>query len=442
MTKTKLLAGSIFALVACAAAARTLPMLRGADAYGDWRADSPGLMRLITPADLPAPYASRSAATGVSVVPAPAGASLKLPPGFSAEPALKGLEGPRVVRAAPNGDIFLTESEGGRVRALRFEPGKAAPVQNEVFAGGLDRPFGVAFYPPGPNPTHVYVATQNQLLRYPYKSGELKPAGPAEKLARLPAAGAGHWTRDVAVSSDGATIYVSIGSKSNVAEGQHPFSRAETEALEKAQGIGASVEPGRALVAAFDPDGGNRRVFATGLRNCVGLAIQPGSGDPWCVVNERDMLGDNLPPDYATHVTQGAFYGWPWYYIGANQDPRHKNERPDLKDRITTPDVLIQPHSAPLGIVFYEGGQFPADYKGDAFVALHGSWNRAKRTGYKIVRLRFEAGKPTGEYQDFVTGFVLDDDKVSGASRGGGRRRRRLAAVHRGRERDAVAGEL
>ncbi len=212
------------------------------------------------------------------MVPAPAGASLKLPPGFSAEPALKGLEGPRVVRAAPNGDIFLTESEGGRVRALRFEPGKAAPVQNEVFAGGLDRPFGVAFYPPGPNPTHVYVATQNQLLRYPYKSGELKPAGPAEKLARLPAAGAGHWTRDVAVSSDGATIYVSIGSKSNVAEGQHPFSRAETEALEKAQGIGASVEPGRALVAAFDPDGGNRRVFATGLRNCVGPRHPAGLG--------------------------------------------------------------------------------------------------------------------------------------------------------------------
>ena len=156
------------------------------------------------------------------------------------------------------------------------------------------------------------------------------------------------------------------------------------------------------------------RVFATGLRNCSGLTVQPSSGALWCAVNERDVLGDDLPPDYATRVREGQFYGWPWYYIGAHEDPRRKGERPDLAGKIALPDVLIQPHSAPLGITFYEGGQFPAAYKGDAFVALHGSWNRAKRTGYKVARLLFKNGEPTGEYEDFLTGFVVDDADVWG----------------------------
>ncbi len=210
------------------------------------------------------------------------------------------------------------------------------------------------------------------------------------------------------------TLYVAIGSRTNVAEGKTPPPRAEAEALEKAEGLGASAEPGRALVAAFDPEGKNRRVFASGLRNCSGVTIRPGSDELWCAVNERDMLGDNLPPDYATRVVPGAFYGWPWYYIGAHEDPRHKGERPDLADKTVTPDVLIQPHSAPLGISFYEGSQFPAEFRGDAFVALHGSWNRSKLAGYKIIRLRFSDGKPTGVYEDFVTGFVIDDSKVWG----------------------------
>jgi len=168
-------------------------------------------------------------------------------------------------------------------------------------------------------------------------------------------------------------------------------------------------------VLSYDPDGKNEKIVATGLRNCAGIAIQPATGLPWCVVNERDELGDNTPFEYATAVKDGAFYGWPWYYIGSNEDPRHKGARPDLKAKVTIPDVLMQAHSAPLQIVFYDGKDFPADYNGSAFVALHGSWNRAQRTGYKVVRLLFDsAGKPTGEYEDFMTGFVISDTQVWG----------------------------
>ena len=165
---------------------------------------------------------------------------------------------------------------------------------------------------------------------------------------------------------------------------------------------------------AFDPDGKNGRIVATGLRNCSGMAVQPATGTLWCVVNERDALGDNVPFEYATTVRQGAFYGWPWYYIGDNEDPRHKGERPDLAGKATIPDVLMQAHSAPLNIAFYTGKNFPAEYQGDAFVTLHGSWNRGNRTGYKVVRLLFKDGKPTGEYEDFMTGLVTSGGDVWG----------------------------
>ena len=218
----------------------------------------------------------------------------------------------------------------GRARpraALRAGPDRAGPRGGRR-APGVDRPYGVAFYPPGPNPRYVYVATHEFVLRYPYQSGEFKPSGAAETIARLPA-GAGHWTRDLAFLPDGATLYVAIGSQTNDAEGKRPPPRAEAEALEKTEGLGLSAEPGRALVAAFDPEGKNRRVYASGLRNCSGVTIRPGSDELWCVVNERDMLGDNLPPDHAMRIVPGAFYGWPWYYIGTDEDPRHKGERPD-----------------------------------------------------------------------------------------------------------------
>ncbi len=417
MTKTVTILGA--SLLACAGALAepepaAAPATQNAPVtYGDWRLDAPGVQHKITVPDLPAPFASEPKASGSEKAPRPEGAELRTPPGFKAEIIASGLNGPRVIRFAPNGDLFLSESTGGRVRVLRFAPGQTEPVRNEVFAAGLERPYGVAFYPPGPSPRYVYVATNGSVLRYPYQSGEFKPSGPAETIARLPV-GSGHWTRDLAFSPDGATLYVAIGSRTNDAEGKTPPPRAEAEALEKAEGLGASAETGRALVAAFDPEGKGRRVFASGLRNCSGVTIRPGSDELWCVVNERDMLGDDLPPDYATRVVPGAFYGWPWYYIGAHEDPHHKGERPDLAEKTATPDVLIQPHSAPLGIAFYEGAQFLPEFRGDAFVALHGSWNRAKRTGYKIIRLRFKDGKPTGVYEDFITGFVIDDTRVWG----------------------------
>jgi glucose/arabinose dehydrogenase len=401
--------------VGLSVAAGEAPLLTGAAAYGDWRADAPGVRRKIIPADMPAPMASLPVANPTRVVQRTDGALLKAPPGFSVSLFAKGLVEPRVVRVAPNGDIFVAESRAGRVRVFRAKDGAETAETSQVFASGLSRPFGIGFYPPGPNPAYVYVATSDSVARYPYHSGDLTAAGPAETIAALPRGGY-HWTRDLVFSPDGKTMYASVGSASNVAEEVDPLRGPELKRFADAHPSGAmwGEEEERADVLAFDPEGHNRRIYATGLRNCSGETIQPETGALWCATNERDLLGDDLPPDYATSVTDGAFYGWPWYYIGDHQDPRWPNERPDLAGRITIPDVLLQPHSAPLGIVFYEGAQFPVEYEGDAFVALHGSWNRAKRTGYKVVRLTFKDGKPTGEYDDFLVGFVLNDASVWG----------------------------
>jgi glucose/arabinose dehydrogenase len=297
------------------------------------------------------------------------------------------------------------------VRVFRSGGAGAGPAQGEIFADGLQRPYGIAFYPSGENPRFVYVASPDSVVRFPYRSGEMKASGPAEKIASLPSGG-GHWTRDLAFSPDDKTLFVSVGSGSNVDEG---VPRADQASIAEAP-VGASFgdEQRRADVLALDPEGKNERVYATGIRNCSGLAVQPGTGTLWCAVNERDGLGDDLPPDYATHVAANAFYGWPWYYLGDHQDPRHKDERTDLANRITTPDVLIQAHSAPLGLAFYAADQFPPEYRGDAFLTLHGSWNRSKRTGYKVVRLLMKDGKPTGVYEDFLVGFVEDDNSVWG----------------------------
>jgi glucose/arabinose dehydrogenase len=325
------------------------------------------------------------------------------------------LSNPRAIRTAPNGDIFLSETAAGRVRILRAADGATSPDKSEVFASGLDKPFGIAFYPPGPQPRFVYVATESRVLRFPYSPGDLKPAGEPEVIVRNIPTG-GHSTRDITFSADGRVLYLSIGSASNVAEGEPPINARQIADLERTHGLGAmwASETDRAAVLAFDADGGHKRPFANGLRNCVSLAIEPRSGAPWCVVNERDMLGDNVPFEYATSLREGGFYGWPWYYIGAHEDPRHKGARPDLAGKITVPDVLMQAHSAPLGITFYEGAQFPSQYRGGAFVALHGSWNRKQRTGYKVVWLPFADGKPTGEYVDFLTGFVSGETAVWG----------------------------
>lgn len=391
------------------------PVLKGAAAFGDWRADRPGVRRLIRAQDLPAPYVTKSASNASGVAERPDGAKPKLPEGFTAELVASGIDNPRVVRVAPNGDLFVADSEANQVRVYRLAEGGAKPVKSDVFAGGLNQPYGIAFYPPGDDPEWVYVANSDSVVRFPYRAGDLKATGGAETIVdNIPSNH--HWTRDIAFSPDGKTLYLSVGSGSNIAEGMARKPQGGLDAWIKSRPPGATwgSEEGRANVLAFNPDGKNERSVATGLRNCSGMGLQPGTGSLWCVVNERDALGDNLPFDYATQVRQDAFYGWPWYYIGAHEDPRHKGQRPDLAGKVSVPDVLMQAHSAPLNIAFYDGKSFPDEFRGDAFVALHGSWNRGNSTGYKVVRLLFRDGKPTGEYEDFMTGFVIANGEVWG----------------------------
>jgi glucose/arabinose dehydrogenase len=396
----------LFALLISTPVRADEPLREGEAAYGDWRSDAPGVRRLITPDDMPPPNATPSAGRWPRLAPRPAGMTPKAPEGFAVDLFSEGLKQPRVMRVAPNGDVFLAESGANQVRV--FRTGADDKAASTVFAAGLNRPFGIAFLPAA-DPQWVYVASTDKVERYPYRAGDLKARGPAETVvANLPTGG--HWTRDLAFSPDGRTLYVSVGSESNVAEKNQGFLRGAARAL----GLAGDAEEGRAVVLAFDPDGSHRRLYATGLRNCSGLATQPETGALWCVANERDGLGDNLVPDFVTRVREGGFYGWPWYYIGAHEDPRHKDERPDLAASVVTPEVLLQPHSAPLGMAFYDGGAFPPEYRGDAFVAMHGSWNRSRRTGYKVVRLRIRDGAPSGEYDDFLTGFVASDDAVWG----------------------------
>jgi glucose/arabinose dehydrogenase len=402
-----MLAVSLIAVATVATAEPSANPIRiGQAAFGDWRGDAPGVARQITRDALPAPFASRSAAEIPSVIVRPAGAAPHVPPGFEVAPFATGLEQPRTMRTAPNGDIFVAEVGSDRIRVLRTADGVARPVSMTTFASDVNLPFGIAFWPPGPSPQFVYVGEGDRVVRFPYEAGDLRARGPAQVVVRKLPDG-GHWTRDVVFSRDGASMFVAVGSAGNLNQdltGQPPANLP----LGAAWGDDAD----RADVLQYTPDGGTPHIFATGLRNCSAEAIQPNSGALWCVVNERDGLGDNLPPDYATQVGPGAFYGWPWFYIGNHPDPRMGGARADLASRVTAPDVLIQAHSAPLGIAFYDGTQFPPEYRGDAFVALHGSWNRSLRTGYKVVRLRFKDGHPTGVYEDFLTGFVASDQAV------------------------------
>jgi glucose/arabinose dehydrogenase len=389
--------------------------LVGRAAFGDWRADKPGVTRLIKPQDLPKFGATPSAANFPRVAPRPPSAVPQVPAGFKIELFAEGLSGPRQMRVAPNGDIFVAETRAGKVRVLRAADGNSKPSTNEIYASGLGEPFGIAFFPNGDNPQWVYVANTGSVVRFPYKNGDTKAAQePEVVVAKLPH-GFGHSTRDIVFTNDNKRMLISVGSAGNDAEGM----RSPPGGLQSWIGkhpLGASwgSETDRADVLMFDPDGKHQGVFAMGIRNCVGLAVHPKTGDVYCSTNERDGLGDNLVPDFVTRVREGAFYGWPWYYIGSNEDPHHAGERPDLRGKVTVPDVLIQAHSASLGVTFYNANAFPAEYVGDGFAAEHGSWNRSKRTGYKVIRIRLKDGTPTGEYEDFVTGFVVNDTNVWG----------------------------
>jgi glucose/arabinose dehydrogenase len=317
-----------------------------------------------------------------------------VPPGFRADVFAHDLLGPRLLRVSPSGDLFVAESQAGRVRVVRAEDGARAAASESIFASGLDRPFGIAFYPPGHDPKWVYVAETNTVVRFPYADGDMTARGEAQTLVpSLTDPQGGHWTRDVAFSLDGKQMFISVGSESNVAEGD-------------------ADERDRADVLVFDSEGRDKQVFASGIRNCVGLAVHALTGDLWCSTNERDGLGDDLVPDYITRVRRNGFYGWPWFYLGNHPDPRHAGERPELASTVTVPDVLLQAHSASLQMTFYDASSFPPRYRGAAFASLHGSWNRGKRTGPKVITVPLEGGAPTGEYEDFMTGFVVDDDAV------------------------------
>jgi glucose/arabinose dehydrogenase len=363
--------------------------------FTDFRYEEPGTTRKITIADLPAPYATASASNAPSVVARPRDVWPKAPAGFKVELYADGLDMPRVIKVAPSGDVFVAESGAGRIRV--FHGAATGKPESSVFAANLNRPYGIAFYPRGSNPQWIYVGDTDEVVRFPYRNGALKAQGPAQHLIDLPH-GKGHGTRDLSFSADGKTLFVAVGSASNVDD--------------------PDTTPGerhRANILAFDPDGSRMRIFASGIRNPSGLAVDPRSGELWCSVNERDGLGDNLVPDYITSVREGGFYGWPWWYIGAHQDPRHAGKHAELEQVVLIPDVLLQPHNASLQIMFYEGRQFPPEYSGDIFAAEHGSWNKAVRTGYEVIRIpRHQTAHATGEYQDFLTGFVLPNGQAWG----------------------------
>jgi glucose/arabinose dehydrogenase len=381
------------------------------------------LRRQITPSDLPAPYTSPSTANSVVVVPKPADSRLRVPPGFEVKLFASGLDQPRLIRVAPNGDIFVVESTAGRIRLLRPAANGAEVGRNEVFASGLNLPFGIAFYPNGNNPQWLYIANTDSVVRFPYHNGNLRAEERPEIIVSKLPVGGNHWTRDIVFSQDGTKMFISVGSASNAAEAVDAFKFASPRrwltALhywigQRVNGGLSDDETDRADILVFNSEGNSKRIFASGIRNCVGMAINPTTGDLWCSTNERDGLGDDLPPDYITRVPDGGFFGWPWYYTGANEDPLHRGARPELKNKTLVPDILLQPHSASLQMMFYSGAQFPSEYSGNVFAAEHGSWNRAKRTGYKIIRGILQHGVPTGEYEDFVTGFVIDDASVWG----------------------------
>jgi glucose/arabinose dehydrogenase len=366
--------------------------------FTDFRYEAPGTTRKITVADLPEPFATKSADNGAQLVTRPANAWPVAPAGFKVELYAAGLDNPRLLRTAPNGDIFLAETEPGRVRVFRGMTGDGKPEQMQVFASGLKQPYGIAFYPPGPDPQWIYVGGINEVVRFPYHNGDLKASGAAQHIADLPDGG-GHTTRALDFSLDGKRMFVAVGSASNVDDPDtHPG------------------ETNRADILACDPASCALKVYAYGIRNAGGgIGVNPQTGELWCSVNERDALGDNLVPDYITHVQEGGFYGWPWWYIGAHQDPRHKGKHPELKDKAIVPDVLLQPHNASLEFTFYGGKQFPAEYSGELFASEHGSWNKAVRVGYEVIRVPLhQTGHATGEYQDFLTGFVLPDGSVWG----------------------------
>jgi glucose/arabinose dehydrogenase len=451
------------AALCTAAALAQQPLLTGQSAFTDWAQQHPGVRHKITLSDLPQPNPAEAVSNGPHVIPRPTNAwpiapvdfDVTLYAGGDSKPLeraqatehMKLSNGtftePRLIRTAPNGDLFLSDSGAGTIFVLRgvAPSGKAATI--EKFATGLNHPFGIAFYPAGPNPKYIYVGNATTIQRFPYHSGDLHATGKPETIVpNIPGyaqlTGGGHWTRDVVFTKDGSHMLVSVGSGSNVDDADtHP------------------KEFHRADVLEFTPQGKFVEVYAHGIRNCVGEAINPTTGSLWCSTNERDDLGNHLVPDYVTSVPEHSFFGWPWYYMGGHPDPRlpqpcaygtgpnpqlsspltpnqAKNcKRINLSSKVVTPDVLVQPHMASLEMVFYPSAvvtghsstgvhtdkpasMFPHEFWGGTFAAEHGSWNRAKRAGYEVIYIPMKDGHATGEYDDFLTGFVTPGGQVWG----------------------------
>lgn len=422
-------------------------------AFVDWNEQKSGAVHKVTVADLPEPNPSEAVENGPFVMPRPDGAMPIAPPGFKVElyaggdykPAPRDpntgkpapvpeantqFREPRLLRTAPNGDIFLSDSHGDKIYVMRGVGPDGKAQQISTFATSLNLPFGINFYPSGPNPRWVYIGNTDSIVRFPYKSGDLVATGKPETIvAQLPGfaqlRGGGHWTRDVVFSKDDRHMLISVGSASNA---DNPDTTPN--------------EFHRADVLEYTPEGKFIKVYASGIRNCVGEAINPLTGSLWCSTNERDNLGNHLVPDYVTSVKEDGFYGWPWYYMGGHPDPRLAQpcadgtgvnmqaastsisgascKHVDQSTKVITPDVLVQPHMASLEMVFYPAGMkssgvsFPSEYEGDAFVAEHGSWNRAARAGYEVIRVPLHKGKAEGTYEDFLTGFLTPEGQVWG----------------------------
>jgi glucose/arabinose dehydrogenase len=388
--------GIAAALLLYAAKTDGMNVMTGPNAFTNTASLRPGLARKITAQDLPQPHPPSMLPRMRMYVSAglgrpgkrPENAIPKAPPGFKVESFVaSGLDTPRQMRTAPNGDIFMADTGAGTVRIFRGITADGKPRVSSLYAS-LPAAFGINFYPPGPNPQWVYAANTSTLVRYSYKNGDLKAAGePVKLITDIPADG-GHSTRDIVFSKDGKSLFLAVGSQSNNKDGAAEFHRAN--------------------ILEYTPEGKFVGIYAAGIRNPVGLAINPETGELWASVNERDNLGDNLVPDYVTHVARGGFYGWPWFYIGGTPDPAHAGKHPELKDKAIVPDVLIQAHSASLGMAFYDGKMFPAEYSGDVFAAEHGSWNHTQGSGREVIRIPLEKGRATGVYQDFLTGFTTD----------------------------------
>jgi glucose/arabinose dehydrogenase len=332
---------------------------------------------------LPPPFATPSSDNRPRVVARPGDANLQLPRGFAIEEYAAGFDTPRFMLAGPSGEIIVSDSSAGSVYVLVDKNKSYKNPERKKILEGLDRPYGLALWK-----DYLYVGERTSIKRYKYDPKTMIPSAPQEIVA-LKDFVPGHWTRSLLFDRKGEKLYVGIGSGSNVNTGEDPM---------------------RAAINRFNPDGSGHEIYASGTRNPIGIHWYPGTDTLWAAVQERDALGDDLVPDYFTHIQQGAFYGWPYAYAGPHEEPRHKGERPDLVAKTIPGDVLLQSHVAVLDFLFYTGKQFPAEYQGGAFVALHGSWNRSKRVGQSVVFVPFKDGKPSGPVREFLTGWLISPD--------------------------------